>query len=489
MSSTLVPPAIPRALEHLETLCDPGSLHVIRSEILSKRLSGRAQRGDGVLVASGRVDYRPVFCYAQDATFLGGSLGEAHADAMLRVLELAGDAGVPVVGFVESAGARMQEGVAALAAYARIFRKQVALAGRIPQISIVTGAAAGGGSYSPALADFVIMERSASMFLTGPAVVRDVLREDVSAEQLGGAKVHARNGVAHLTGATVEECVTHARRLLRHLPSNTAQLPEHRPYGVAGDADPSRHVPADGKRVYDVRDVIRDLADDGEVLELMPRWAPNMVTALAHLDGRSVAVVANQPAKLGGVIDADASQKSARFIGQADRFGLPLVVLVDTPGFLPGTRQEGAGVIRHGAELLRAFAGARVPRITVVLRKAYGGAYITMNSRDLGAHMTFAWPSAEIGVMGSRQAVRVIHRRDLEADDDPDGLHARLAEAYAEEHLAIDVAAREGFIDEVIEPAETRLRLAGALGVLATRRRRATDRHPDDQTTRAGSMP
>jgi acetyl-CoA carboxylase carboxyltransferase component len=459
-------------MERLEFLCDPDSVQAIRSSVVSARMGDRGRPGDGVVGAAGRVDGRPVFCFAQDASFAGGSLGAQHAETVLRVMRLAGGAGAPVIGFVESAGARMQEGLAALGGFGRIFQENVALSGRVPQISILTGVSAGGGSYSPALTDFVIMVEGSSMFLTGPGVVREAIGEDVTAAELGGTRVHERNGVCHLVAGSDFDAALLARELLAYLPQSSAHEPpraDPRPPG------PAARVPAEARRAYDMRDVVRGLADGGELLELSPRWARNMLTAFCRIDGRPVGVVANQPRHLGGVIDADAAQKAARFVRTCNAFGLPLVVLVDTPGFMPGTRQESAGVIRHGAKLLHAFAEAGVPRLTVVLRKAYGGAYITMNSKDLGAHLTFAWPQAELGVMAAPQAVGIVHRRRLEAAADPAGERVRLADEYAGEHLGASVAAREGFIDEVIAPEHTRARLAWGLETLgsgAGRRRR-----------------
>ena len=434
-------------LERIELLCDPGSVHAIRSQV-----------GDGVVGAAGRVEGRPVFAYAQDSSFAGGSLGTAHADTILRVMQLAERAEAPVVGFVESAGARMQEGLAALGGFGRIFSANVALSGRVPQISVVTGVSAGGGSYSPALTDFVVMVDGSSMFLTGPGVVREAIGEDVDVATLGGTRVHERNGVCDLVAADVPDAARVTRALLSFLsPVRVAAVP-------APPGDPARFVPQSPRKTYDVRDVIRSIADAGDFLELAPRWARNMVTGFGRIEGRAVAVVANQPRYLGGVIDSAASEKAARFVRTSSSLGLPLVVFVDTPGFMPGVSQESAGVIRHGAGLLRAFSEARVPRLTVVLRKAYGGAYITMNSKDLGAHLTFAWPDAELGVMAARQAVGIIHRRELEND----GSHSRdqLADRYASEHLGAAVAARNGFIDELIAPAETRERLAWGLSTL-----------------------
>jgi methylmalonyl-CoA decarboxylase subunit alpha len=451
------------ARERLELLCDVGSVAVLRSRVRSRRMGEKARCGDGVVGATGLIDGRPVFCYAQDASFAGGSLGEAHADTIVKVLRLAGEVRAPVIAFVESGGARMQEGVAALGGYARIFRETVALSGRVPQISVVCGNSAGGGSYSPALTDFVVMTDEASMFLTGPAVVAEVLGERVGREDLGGPRVHGRNGVSHFRVPTDIDSVFLVRELLSFLPQNAWVSPPRSVPAPPVEAVSETCVPADARRVYDVRTVVRGVVDDSRMVESAPRWARNIVTAFARIDGRPVGVIANQPSHLGGVIDADASQKAARFVRCCNAFGLPLVVFVDTPGFMPGTKQEQAGVIRHGAKLLHAFAEASVPKLTVILRKAYGGAYITMNSKDLGAHYVYAWPCAEIGIMGARQAVGIIHRRALADAAEASSMHERLAAAYADEHLQPWVAAREGFVDEVIEPPETRASLTAAL--------------------------
>jgi acetyl-CoA carboxylase carboxyltransferase component len=458
------------ALDRLELLCDPGSLEIFRSRVASGRLGDRARAGDGVVGGLGRIGGRPVACYAQDSAFLGGSLGVAHADTIARVLQLAERARVPVVGFVDSAGARMQEGAAALDGYARIFRRNVLLTGVVPQLSIVGGLSAGGGCYSPALTDLVLMTEDAAMFLTGPAVVREVTGEDVGVGQLGGRRVHERNGVCDLVVADDRAAAATARLLLGYLPQHaTAPLPEAPPVEPEL-SDPSVAVPADPRRVYDVRTAAAGIVDGGSLLELAPRWGRSVTTALARLDGRPVGIVANQPRHFGGVLDAQSAQKGARFVQTCDRYRIPLVVLVDTPGFMPGTAQEEAGVIRHGASLVRAFAAATTPRVTVVLRKAYGGAYIAMNSKELGADMAFAWPTAEIGVMGAHAAVGILHRRRLEVAADPDAMRMELAGAYAQEHLGAEVAAAGGIVDEVIEPHETRARLARALAAIDDRR-------------------
>jgi acetyl-CoA carboxylase carboxyltransferase component len=451
--------------ERLERLCDPGSLRVIRSTVASRAARADAP-GDGVVAGAGTLGGRALFCYSQDRSVLGGSLGEAHAESILRVLRLAGDAGAPVVGFVESAGARMDEGCAGLSGYGRIFREHVRLSGRVPQITVITGSSAGGGCYSPALTDFVVMTEASSMFLTGPGVVAEVMGERVSKQELGGPRVHGRNGVCQLVAEDDHDAVTLTRELLGYLPPGAGEPPGSEPPEEPLPLDPAVAVPRAARQVYDVRGVIRCVVDASRLLEVSPRWARNMVTALARIDGRAVGVIANQPRFLGGVIDAAASEKAARFVSVCDSFGLPLVVLVDTPGFLPGTRQEQAGVIRHGAGLLRAFAAATVPKVTVVLRKAYGGGFITMNSKDLGADFVFAWPEAEIGVVGPVQAVTFVHRDEIARAEDPEAERSRLAALYARDHATAAVAARGGHLDEIVEPGETRERLAWALEAL-----------------------
>jgi acetyl-CoA carboxylase carboxyltransferase component len=457
-----VEPATP--LSRLEALCDPGTFRPLRTGVVSARAGERAQPGDGVLAGAGMAGGRPVFCYSEDPGFMGGSLGEVHAETIVRVMRLAGQAGAPVVGFVESGGARLQEGHAALAGYARIFRESVALSGKVPQISIVTGVSAGGGSYAPALTDFVVMTERARMFLTGPRVVQEALGEEVSMDDLGGPRVHRANGVCQLHATDEHDGARVARELLGYLPASIGK-PSMSADPRPATADPGPVVPTVARRVYDVREVIDSVVDGGDFLEVSAGWARNMVTGFARIDGRAVGVIANQPWRLGGVIDAVAAEKGALFVNDCDRFRLPLVVLVDTPGFMPGRRQEEAGVIRFGAALLRAFAAATVPRLTVVLRKAYGGAVITMNSKELGADMVFAWPGAEIGIMAASQAVGIVERRRLAEAQDPD-LHGRLADAYAAEHLTAEAAAASGFVDEVIEPADTHDRLAWALATL-----------------------
>jgi methylmalonyl-CoA decarboxylase subunit alpha len=417
-----------------------------------------------VIGARGLVAGRPIACYAQDSRVAGGSVGLDEAEMIVRVLRYSRQERVPVVGFLESAGARLQDGAGALAGFGRIFFENVALSGRAPQISVITGTAAGGGCYSPALTDFVVMSDTASMFLTGPKIVRHALGEDVTSGKLGGVKIHERNGVCDFVAADDLDAIMLVRELLGYLPQNAFERPragESEP--PADDADPAAPLPERSRSFYEVRDVISRLVDGGRFLEVSPRWARNMVVGFARLKGHPIAVVANQARHLGGVIDVEGSQKGAKFVRTCDAFGIPLLVLVDTPGFMPGTRQEGAGVIRHGAELVRAFAQAKSPRATVILRKAFGGAFITMNSKHLGADASFSWPDAEVGIMSATAAVEIIHRRQLQAAESGASTAEHLALRYAEEHLSARAALRRGAIDAVIAPRETRERLAAVL--------------------------
>lgn len=448
----------------LENLCDKGSFRPIRSAVLSDGLGDRARPGDGVVAGAGRVGGCPVFCYCQDPGFLGGSLGESHADTIVRAMDLAGEAGAPVVGFVESGGARLQEGHSALAGYGRIFRASVRLSRRVPQISVIDGISAGGGAYSPALTDFVLMTDSARLFLTGPKVLERAVGETVSMEQLGGPEIHRANGVCQMTVRDEAEAIERVRHLLGLLPRQFGRPPRAVDAVEPEIADPGLTVPANPRKTYDVRSTVAAIVDRGSEIEVCERWGPAMYTGMARLSGRTVGIVANQTRRLGGVIDAEAAEKAAVFVSDCDRFGLPLVVLVDTPGFMPGLKQEQSGVIRHGASLLKAFAGARVPKLTVVLRKAFGGAAITMNSRDLGADVVFAWPAAEIGIMSAGQAVGIVSSRDLEAASEEG--RQQIADRYAERHLTATAAAASGFVDEVINPDETRSSLVWALATI-----------------------
>lgn len=456
--------------KRLQFLCDPGSLCPVATPT---PVPGR-RGGVAVVGGRGRLRGRPIVCYAQDSSLDGGSVGVAEAEIIVRLLQIARQERSPLVSFLESGGARLQEGVASLGGFGRILFENVALSGLVPQISVITGIAAGGACYSPALTDFVVMTDQASMFLTGPRVVHEALGEEVAATSLGGPRVHERNGVCHFVAPGDRAAIDVARELLGYLPQSARGEPPLAAAEPPPAADPAAALPVERQRVYDVRDVARAVVDGGRLLEVSADWSRNIVTAFARIDGGVVGIVANQPRHLAGVIDVNASQKGARFVHTCNAYGLPLVVLVDTPGFMPGSRQEATGIIRHGAQLLRAFAQATVPRFTVVMRKAYGGAYITMNSTDLGADLALAWPDAEIGVMGARAAVGIIHRRELAAAYDGERAVARLADGYARRHLSARTAHRLGLIDEIITPGQTRARLANALS--ANGRRRAARR-------------
>lgn len=446
----------------LDRLLDEGSLTPLRTEVRSLRIA-EGPAGDGVICGEGRIGDRRVFCYEQDPSVLGGSLGETHAASICRTLDLAERFSCPVVGIHRSGGARIQEGVAGLAGYGQIFSRHVRLRTKVPQIGLVFGACAGGASYGPALMDFIVMPRTgAYMFLTGPDVVREVTGENVTFDDLGGARVAGRSGLATVVGADEDDALDLTKKLLAYLPSRIGT-----PARTEGWAEPAGDtgsvVPTDPKATYDVREVVRSIVDAGSFLELRGDDAPNLVVGFATLEGATIGIVANQPRHLAGSIDIDASRKGSWFVKTCDRFGFPLVVFVDTPGFLPGTDQELGGVIPAGAGFLSSFVEASVPRITVVIRKAYGGAYIVMNSRELGADYAFAWPTAEIAVVGARGAVKILERKRLAAADEPDALQAELEAEYRERYLSPWPAAHDGFIDEVIEPSETRGRLAQAL--------------------------
>jgi acetyl-CoA carboxylase carboxyltransferase component len=434
------------AANRLRTLVDPETFEPLRTAV-----------ADGVVGGTARIGGRPVCVWAQEATHKGGSLGVAGAETIASTIRRADRAGVPVIGLTDSAGARLQDGVAALNGYGNIFRAQTLA--RVPQVTLIVGTCAGGAAYSPALGDFVVMVGDeARMFLTGPKVVEQVTRESITADALGGPRVQSRNGLAHLCVDETDAPVL-LTELVDYLPAAIGGPVPVVPGAAPPAGSPADPLPPTARQVYDVRHVIAKLVDGGALLELSGRWARNMVTAFARLDGRPVGVIANQPRYLGGAIDAPASEKGAWFVNLCERLRFPLVVLVDTPGFLPGGRQERAGVIRHGASLLRAFSCATVPRLTVVLRQAYGGAYIVMNSRPLGADLTLAWPGSTIGIMGARQAIAIIERRSIAAGADP----ATLEERYAQEQLLAPVAAARGHIDEIVPPEQTRARLLRAL--------------------------
>ncbi|RVU47044.1 acyl-CoA carboxylase subunit beta [Lujinxingia sediminis] len=466
-------------MARLERLFDAGTLEVIGAEVTHRAqgfgLEKKKIPGDGVVTASGLVDGRPVFAYAQDRTVLGGSLGQAHAQKIARLQDLAMRAGAPFVGINDSGGARIQEGVDALGGYGEIFRRNVAASGVIPQISVIAGPCAGGAVYSPALTDFVgMVDQSSFMFLTGPKVVKTVTFEEITVEDLGGARTHAeRTGVSHFRWANDDEALAEVRRLLSYLPSNHREEP---PYVVPAD-DVARMdvafnaiVPEDPRKPYDVRRVVELVVDAGSFMEVQAGWAQNVVVGLGRLGGHVVGMVANQPLVNAGVLDIDASRKAARFIRTCNAFGIPLVSLVDVPGFLPGREQEYGGVIDHGAKLLYAYCEASVPKLSVILRKAYGGAYIVMSSQHVGGDVNLAWPRAEIAVMGASGAVEVLNRREIAAAEDPEARAAELRADYEERFLNPNIAAQRGYIDAVIEPCETRSRLYRHLRVMLNKR-------------------
>jgi len=431
--------------------------------------------GDGVVTGWGKIDGRVVYAYAQDFTVLGGSLGEAHGLKIARLMDLAIQNGAPLIGLNDSGGARIQEGVGSLAAYGEIFYRNTRASGVIPQISVILGPCAGGAVYSPAITDFVFMvERTAHMFITGPEVVRAVTHEAVDFDSLGGATVHAASsGVAHFTAADERALLGEVRRLLSFLPENNlAQPPEY----ASGD-DPQRLtpeleqvVPLDPQKAYDVHAVIRSLVDGGDFLEVQEQYAPNLVVGFARLDGHVVGVVANQAAHLAGVLDINASDKGGRFIRFCDAFHIPLVTLVDTPGFLPGVEQEHNGIIRHGAKMIYAYAEATVPKVSVILRKAYGGAYIVMSSKHLRGDLNYAWHNAEIAVMGPEGAVNIVFRKELAAAENAEAAREQRIREYREEFANPYTAAARGYINGVIAPAETRACLIAALESLRNKR-------------------
>jgi propionyl-CoA carboxylase beta chain len=431
--------------------------------------------GDGVVTGHGTIDGRKVFLFSQDFTVFGGSLGEVFAEKIVKVMDLAVRMGCPIIGINDSGGARIQEGVVSLGGYADIFFRNVRASGVIPQISVIMGPCAGGAVYSPAITDFTFMVKETShMFITGPDVIKTVTGEEVTFEELGGAMTHAtKSGVASLIGEDDEDVLNRVRYLLSFLPSNNLEDPP----AYATTDDPERMdeglthvVPDRAKEPYDMHEVIRRVVDDGEFLEIFPLWAMTIVTGFSRLDGHTIGIVANQPKVNAGTLDIDASEKASRFVRFCDSFNIPILTFVDVPGFLPGTQQEFGGIIRHGAKLLYAFAEATVPRMTVITKKAYGGAYLVMNSKHLRADVSFAWPTAEIAVMGAEGAVNVVFRREIDKATDPEARRQELIEEYRSKFSTPYAAAERGFIDDVIEPAETRPRLIKALRMLSTKR-------------------
>ncbi|MFH9065397.1 acyl-CoA carboxylase subunit beta [Streptomyces coeruleorubidus] len=463
------------ARERIELLVDKGSFTEVeqlrRHRATGFGLERKRPYTDGVVTGWGTVEGRTVFVYAHDFRIFGGALGEAHAAKIHKIMDMAIAAGAPLVSLNDGAGARIQEGVGALAGYGGIFQRNTRASGVIPQISVMLGPCAGGAAYSPALTDFVFMVRETSqMFITGPDVVKAVTGEEISHNGLGGADVHAEtSGVCHFAYDDEETCIAEVRYLLSLLPSNNRELPPtvlcDDPADRRGDVLPEL-VPCDGNRAYDVRGVIEEVVDDGEYMEVNAAFAPNLVCAFARLGGHTVGIVANQPAALAGVLDIRASEKGARFVQFCDAFNIPLVTLIDVPGFLPGVDQEHDGIIRRGAKLLYAYCNATVPRISVVLRKAYGGAYIVMDSRSIGADIALAWPSNEIAVMGAEGAANVVFRREIAAADDPDAMRAQKIDEYKRTLVHPYYAAERGLVDDVIDPADTRKMLVSALTML-----------------------
>ncbi len=466
------------AHERVDFLLDPGSFNEL--DLLARH---RAQAAgleehpytDGVITGWGTIHGRKVFVFSQDFTVFGGALGEVFAEKIHKLMDVALKVGAPVIGLNDGAGARIQEGVVSLASYGGIFYRNVLASGVVPQISVVLGPCAGGAVYSPAMTDFIFMVRESShMFITGPDVVRTVTGEDVTLEELGGAMSHAtKSGVATFVAPDEKACLEDVRYLLSFLPSNNLEDP---PAFESGD-DPERLCPSlvdlmpdTANKPYDMKKVITTVVDDGEFFEYFPHWAGSIVCGFARLDGHPVGIVGNQPMVLAGVLDIDSSEKAARFVRTCDAFNIPIVTFVDVPGFLPGVDQEYGGIIRHGAKLLYAYCEATVPRIQVITRKAYGGAYVVMNSKSIGADLAYAWPSAELAVMGPQGAVEILYRRELQQAADPPARRAELVAEYTEKYANPYSAAERGYVDDVIDPAETRVKLIAGLHMLRTKR-------------------
>jgi acetyl-CoA carboxylase carboxyltransferase component len=467
------------ARERLDLLLDPGSFQELDAFVVHRATEFGLDRqhflGDGVVTGHGTIDGRLVFVFSQDFTVFGGSLSETYAEKICKIMDLAMKVGAPVIGLNDSGGARIQEGVASLAGYALIFTRNVLASGVVPQISVIMGPCAGGAVYSPAITDFTIMvEGTSYMFVTGPNVVKTVTHEEVDAEYLGGAMTHTtKSGVAHLAARDEAESLDLVRRILGYLPQNNLEDPP-----LAATADPADRmdpeldsiVPDDPQRPYDMKDVIRRVVDDADFLELQPGWAPNIVIGYAHLGGRAVGIVAQQPAILAGALDIDSSVKAARFVRTCDAFNVPLVTFVDVPGFMPGVNQEHGGIIKHGAKLLYAYCEATVPKLAVITRKAYGGAYDVMSSKHVRGDLNLAWPTAEIAVMGAEGAVNIIFKDAIARADDPLEERRRLVSEYEAEFANPYEAAARGYVDEVIRPRETRPRLIRGLEMLADKR-------------------
>lgn len=459
------------AYERMNTLMDSGTFveldPFVTHECYDFGMEKKRTLGDGVVTGYGTIDGRLVYAFSHDFTVIGGSLGAAFASKVCNVMDLALKQGVPIIGINDSGGARIQEGVESLAGYAEIFHRNVKASGVVPQISLIMGPCAGGAVYSPAITDFIIMTKSAYMFVTGPDVVRQVTDENVSFEDLGGAWVHnQKSGVAHFIVEDEQECFSVLRKLLSFIPLNNLENPPR----VYSDDDPVRQdeelnsiLPTNTNKAYDMGLVIRKIVDNRDFLEVQRFWARNIIVGFGRLDGIPVGIVANNPEVLAGVLDIDSCDKATRFVRFCDCFNIPLIALVDVPGFLPGTNQEWGGIIRHGAKLLYAFSEATVPRLTIITRKAYGGAYDVMNSKHIGADYNFAWPSAEIAVMGPEGACNIIFRKEITASKDPQKKREELVQEYRTKFANPYIAASKGYIDDVIEPKETRARVISSL--------------------------
>jgi len=467
------------ARERIDYLLDEGSFQeldlLVRHRSHGMGIERSRPYTDGVVTGFGTVDGRRVCVFSQDFTVFGGALGEAHAEKIHKVMDLALSVGVPMIGLEDSGGARIQEGVVALNGYGGIFYRNVKASGVVPQISVILGPCAGGAVYSPAITDFIFMVHETShMFITGPDVVKTVTGEDVTLEQLGGAMSHAtRSGVATFVSPDEKSCLDEVRYLLSFLPSNNLELPPEldEPEDLDAQVPELRDlVPDSPNQPYDMKKVITAVVDASEYLEYFPHWANNLTCGFARIAGRVVGIVGNQPSVLAGVLDIDSAEKGARFVRTCDAFGIPLLTLVDVPGFLPGTDQEYGGIIRHGAKLLYAYCEATVPRVQVITRKAYGGAYVVMDSKSIGADFAYAWPSAELAVMGPQGAVEIVYRRELVDSADPVARRAELVAEYTDRYANPYVAAERGYIDAVIDPADTRAMLIGALRLLASKR-------------------
>ena len=478
------------ARERINILFDEGTFEEVDAFAMSAEGGfgkGVKSFGDGVIIGHGKINGRLAFAYSQDFSVMGGSLGSVHARKIVKIQELALKMGAPIIGLIDSGGARIQEGVSSLAGYASIFHRNVQASGVVPQISVIMGPAAGGAVYSPAITDFIFMVHKTSyMFVTGPNVVKEVLNEEVTLEDLGGATVHAKkSGVAQFAYEDEENALIGVKRLLSYLPSNNMDNP---PFIDTGDIEARREdrlrdiIPDDPNKPYDVREIIKLLVDKGNYFEIAKDFAENLSIGFARLGGKTIGIVANQPRVMAGVLDIDSSTKGARFVRFCDSFNIPILVLEDVPGFLPGIHQEHGGLIRHGAKLLYAFSDATVPRVTVILRKSYGGAYCVMNSKNLGGDFNFAWPSAEIAVMGPEGAVAILYKKELAEATEPAKLRKELAARYREEIANPYIADEKGFVDEVIDPAETRIKLISAFEALQSK-------HVDIPQRKHGNIP